>query len=293
MTQHDMEFSFLPKTLHKSVLRLTRERQNLAKSCKQLAQQISDEEAKLRVTLEKLEALNGKLSAVTSAHALPEQAFTALGDVGPASGRDHRAGKNGFGSGSDSTSIEKYGGGIGGKVGTLLLKRIEMPRKMTLAEHCKISLIINQIRAFTAVAEEERMTILELKQRLESLEQVLGKAERPLASEPDQPDASDARSLSYFSIRRKPVPRTDWSCDGEASSRMERDQRDSGVELIGDEDDGALDSISVDSSLPGQWPEQRGCEEPKASLEDYFAVRGVAVFLLAWFMVILTFLSAR
>lgn len=81
MYSHDMELSCLPRTLHKSVVRLTRERQNLAKSCDQLSQQINEEEAKLRNTLEKLESLNEKLSGLTNAHALPEEAISALGDA--------------------------------------------------------------------------------------------------------------------------------------------------------------------------------------------------------------------
>ena len=293
MAHHDIEFNFLPKSLHKSVVRLTRERQNLTKSCKQLAQQISDEEAKLRATLEKLESLNRKLNALTSAHALSEEAFTALGDVGTGRGYDWRAGRNGLGGERSSKSMEKHGGGIGGRTGTLLLKRIEVPRKMTLAEHCKISLIINQTRAFTAQAEEERLNILELKQRLESLEQVLGRAEKPLTSELDRPDGSDTKSMCYVSTRRKPVPKTEWTSDVEVSSRFERNQRVSSVEEVGDEDNGMLDSISVDSSLPGQWPDDKDCKDSKKSPEDYFAMRGVDVFLLVWFMIILTFLSAR
>lgn len=165
---------------------------------------------------------------------------------------------------------------------------------MSLAEHCKISSTINQIRALTTQADTERMNVIELKQRLESLEQVLGRAERPLASEPDQPEASDTRSMCYFSIRRKPVPNT-YSRSDDDLSKLERKRRDSGIEELNENPDtGDLpDSISIDSTLPGRWPDEKERKSAKTSLEEYFAVRGVGVFLLVWLMIIFTFLSAR
>ena len=298
MYPHDMELSSLPKTLHKSVLRLTRERQNLTKSCDQLAQQVSEEEAKLRTTLDKLESLNEKLTGLTNAHALSEEAISALGDARTRAGYGwYKSNSNNGGGGSgisDSSNNNKAVGKHGGKIGALLLKKIEAPRKMTLAEHCKISSTINQIRAFTTQADTERMNVIELKQRLESLEQVLGRAERPLPSEPDQHDVSDSKSMCYLSIRRKPVPNT-YSRSDDDLSKLEQKRRDSRIVGVDDDDDDddLPDSISIDSTLPGRWPDEKERKDTKTSLEDYFAVRGVGVFLLVWFMVILTFLSAR
>ena len=291
-----MELSSLPKTLHKSVLRLTRERQNLAKSCDRLAQQISEEEAKLRTTLERLESLNERLSGLTNAHALSEEAISALGDARTGAGYGwYKSGNNAGDDGSRRSNNNKAVGKHAGRIGALLLKRIEVPRKMTLAEHCKISSTINQIRFLTAQADTERMNIIELKQRLESLEQVLGRGERPLAgNDPDQHDVSDTKSMCYFSIRRKPVPNT-YSGSEDDLSKLERKRRDSRIEEVNDnnDDDDLPDSISIDSTLPGRWPDEKERKDAKSSLEDYFAVRGVGVFLLAWFMIILTFLSAR
>ena len=259
-----MEFSRFPKGLHKSITRLTQERDNLRNIRHSLTKQITIEERRLEGTLDKIEAQNEKLNALTYAHALSPEALSMLGNVNLRSSRR-------------DIVCER----VDRRTGMMVeMRKVLAPTKMSLSQHRKVSLTINNIRSLTAQAEGQREIVISLKDRLEGLDHVL----RTVGEEEEGRCIEVDTGCTRFHIRRKPVSRSSrrsYSDDyWEGNNRSDRDTVYN-------------DDLYTDWSGSSQRRRYRRDGDGNRRPDDYFLGKGLFAFLFLWVLLIYTMRSIR